>query len=287
VTASMVAHGCVMVAHGGLGPELRQALFGKAFPDLFALPLEAKQRRVSKWGPFPNYIGKVPGLVRETLRVEEANDAGHVREITDLLWPQGNPDFCDTIVKFAENMVDMKRTMEKMTLEGLGKGIIQVDPSLDAHTYAVRPFHYGVPEDTASSMSMQPHRDESMFTVVVQHEVEGLEVQTKDGSWVIVPNQPDTITFLAGKLFTIVTNGRVPACLHRVRTPTNRERFSVVLICRPRDGTVVSAMDEFVDADHPLLYNPCNLDEYFKFRQSEEGKKSSDSVKAFCGVDTH
>ncbi|KAF0899139.1 hypothetical protein E2562_013365 [Oryza meyeriana var. granulata] len=51
VTASMVAHGCVVVAHGALGPELREALFGHAMREVFELPAEAKQRSVSTVGP--------------------------------------------------------------------------------------------------------------------------------------------------------------------------------------------------------------------------------------------
>ena len=46
VAASMAAHGFVVVAHGALGPDLRRALFARALPEFFALPLEAKQRNV-------------------------------------------------------------------------------------------------------------------------------------------------------------------------------------------------------------------------------------------------
>jgi isopenicillin N synthase-like dioxygenase len=63
-------------------------------------------------------------------------------------------------------------------------------------------------------------------------------------------------------LSQVVTNGRVPASVHRVRTPSNRERFSLVFGSWSREGEEVSAMDELIDGENPLLYNPCRPDEY-------------------------
>lgn len=59
VTASMAAHGYVLVVTDALDAELRrQALFGRALPELYALPFDIKKRSgVFSNGPHRGYDG--------------------------------------------------------------------------------------------------------------------------------------------------------------------------------------------------------------------------------------
>jgi isopenicillin N synthase-like dioxygenase len=84
----------------------------------------------------------------------------------------------------------------------------------------------------------------------------------------------------------VVTNGRVPACVHRVRTPSKRERLSALFGSSLRPGAVVSALEELVDHDRrPLRFRPCDFDEYVKFRFAQERPALNSALQEFCGID--
>ena len=47
---------------------------------------------------------------------------------------------------------------------------------------------------------------------------------------------------------------------------------------------MVQVLEELVDEEHPLIYKPFGYLSFVNFRHSEEGMKSDDSLKAYCGV---
>jgi isopenicillin N synthase-like dioxygenase len=109
---------------------------------------------------------------------------------------------------FATDAIKLEQTVTRMVLEGLG---VWNKHALDSYCeqlrYTLRMSYYGTPlEDDGTKVtkvSMPEHRDYAMTTMIVQHEVEGLEVQLKDGSWYAVPPEPDTCAIVAGSLLSV------------------------------------------------------------------------------------
>jgi hypothetical protein len=62
-------------------------------PELFALPAEVKRRNVCDDVIYGGYIGQIPGLAYETMRIQDVADAGTIRDFAKLFWTQGNPAF--------------------------------------------------------------------------------------------------------------------------------------------------------------------------------------------------
>ncbi|GJN16250.1 hypothetical protein PR202_gb03297 [Eleusine coracana subsp. coracana] len=293
VAASMLAHGCVLVVAGVPAPELRDALFGRVLPDLFVLPRDVKLRNAP--GPPPN-TGYFCHGVQESARINHADDADSLRAFADLLWPDAagdKPLFCEAVAAAEREMQRLDGLVVRMVLESLGlpaERVVAAPPLADANRI-VRLSHYAArpgpaADDGGGVLSMAAHYDYSFITVLMQHDVEGLEVLARDGRWVAVPPERDTCAVIAGELLTVMTNGRVPACLHRVRTPSGRERFLALMSTLPAGtSVVVGPLNELVDGAHPRLYRPVDYAAYARFKYSDDGRELGNrTLEAFCGV---
>ncbi|KAJ1264208.1 hypothetical protein BS78_09G245500 [Paspalum vaginatum] len=168
-----------------------------------------------------------------------------------------------------------------MVMEGLG--VAKYHDALSASTWhLLRMSEYKAPNAAEKTVRYGSHQDTNLLSVVCQHQVEGLEMQTRDGEWVLVKPSPTSLVVMAGNALRAWTNGRLHAPFHRITVAGDITRYSAMLFSVPHYK--VEVPDELVDDEHPLRFRPHDNNDFVRFCVSEEGGRHEDKLKAYCGV---
>ncbi|CAN6317340.1 unnamed protein product [Urochloa humidicola] len=170
-----------------------------------------------------------------------------------------------------------------MVMEGFGVAKYH-DAMRESMRHVFRMSQYRAPMDAeGKEVRYGTHQDCSTLTVICQHEVDGLEVQTGDGEWVrFRPSSPVSLVVMAGNELRAWTNDKVRAPFHRVAVGGDVARYSVILFALP--GSKIQAPDELMDDEHPPRYKPHCNDDFMRFCISRGTTRHEDKLKEFCGV---
>ncbi|KAK5834232.1 hypothetical protein F383_33647 [Gossypium arboreum] len=274
--------------------DLRKAVFG-ALQETFDLPLQTKKLCVSD-KPFRGYFNPSSGPF-QSLAMEDAQIAENIEQcLTNTLWPQGNISFSKTLASFTQLASELQKKILKMILESFGLEKY-MDELIDAVSYELRIMKYEKPKTNDSTHVLAAHCDSNTMTLLYQNEVNGLQIQSKDGEWINMKPSPNSFIVLIGESLSVWLNGRLPSPSHRVIMKGNEDRYSLGLFTRPREGYVVKVPNELVDDNNPILFKPHDYEEFLKFYYSEitqAAVKSGGSavqsegyitrLKAYCSV---
>ena len=78
-----------------------------------------------------------------------------------------------------------------------------LDSHLNSATYLLRVAKYRVPQENEGTIGGVAHTDKNFITVLHQNDVDGLEIQTKDGDWISYEASPNFFVVMAGELFLV------------------------------------------------------------------------------------
>ncbi|OUZ99667.1 Oxoglutarate/iron-dependent dioxygenase [Macleaya cordata] len=282
VRRALEEYGCFEAVYDSKVPlKLHNEMFD-AVKELFDLPLKTKIQNTSD-KPYYGYDGQTSVRpLLEGMGIDDAPVLEQVQSFTNLMWPEGNDNFCEIVHSFAKRVTELEQMVTRMVFESYG-----VEKYYNSHiesmNYLLRVLKYRSPLWYETKLGATPHTDKSFITILHQNHVNGLEVQTKNGEWIKVTPSASSFIVMLGDAFLAWSNGRLRSPHHRVVMKGDDDtRYSIGLFGFSRK--LVEVPKELVDEEHPLQFKPFCQMGLIKFLATEEGQKAESTVKAYCGI---
>ncbi|MBA0555154.1 hypothetical protein Golob_014210 [Gossypium lobatum] len=240
---------------------------------LFSLPTEQKQLVARLPEGFTGY-----GLVRisrnfpKLMWSECFGMIGSPVEHASQLWPQDHAKFW-----YMRKLVAVMLRSLGLTNEQDTKWFEPKNESDRAKCF-LQLNSYPVCPDPDRAMGLAPHTDSSLFTLLYQGGINGLQVYDDGVGWVDVQPVEGALVVNVGDLMHIVSNGRFKSVLHRVVVNNTRHRISTAFFYLPPWDAKVSPLKKLVEFDHLPMYRQVTWKEYVETK-SKDLSKALDSIR--------
>lgn len=282
VREALEEYGCFVAMYDKVSLDLHGKVFDVIQP-LFELPSEVKARNSSNL-PYHGYYKPEQYMpLLESFGIEHAPVLDGIRSFTDLLWPNGNEQFCEIVHLYAKQVSELEQLITRMVFENYGVKKY-VDAHINSTTYLLRVAKYNPPQidDEESKIGAVAHTDKNFVTILHQNEVDGLEVQTKDGEWITYKPSVQSFVVMAGEPFLAWSNNRIYAPLHRVMMKGEKPRYSLALFSTTKDK--IQVPKELVDEEHPLHFKPFDYMGLLRFYTEDVNRMAVCTIKDYCGI---
>lgn len=280
--------GFAMVCDHGLAPDLvdRSWLLAKEF---FALPLASKRAWQAGEGgargyvPFGTEIAKGASIhdLKEFWHIGRDLPAGHrlERYMPPNVWPDRPQGFRETFTAlYAEfdrvGALILSRIANHLQLPG-----DWFDPAIADGNSVLRLLHYPPIENAPEgAVRAQAHGDINLITLLLGAEEAGLELLTRQDTWLPVDPPQGALVVNIGDMLERLTNHVLPSTTHRVRNPdgerARHSRFAMPFFLHLRSDFIIRSLDRCVTADNPDRYpEPITANDFLQQRLMEIGLK--------------
>ncbi|CAI9090073.1 OLC1v1024763C1 [Oldenlandia corymbosa var. corymbosa] len=234
-------------------PQILHHEMFKVSKDLFQQPKETKVKNTGTILGF-GYGTNFPTMpLVEYISIENAATVDATNEFTNLMFPSGNDDFCDTAYTYSKLLSELDATVTRLAFSSYG-----VDEScydlINSSFYCVRFLKYRTPDPEELNVGLHPHVDKDFLGVVDTNHVSGLELQMRNGEWISYypsPTFSSIFIVIAGEPFQAWSNGRIFAPLHKVLMKGTEEKFSIAQFSFMSDK--IRVPKELIDEQNHIL----------------------------------
>ncbi|KAI3444758.1 hypothetical protein Pfo_001423 [Paulownia fortunei] len=283
VQHALEEYGFFVAQYENVSSELDNQVFD-VLEELFDLPLETKTRNTNEL-VFYGYVGQLPHApLHESMGIPEATTIDAVQSFTKLMWPSGNKTFCESILSYAKLVSEMEQKVDRMVFESYGAQK-HYESHVGSTTYLLRTIKYSAPDtnnNESNNVGTNVHTDKSFLSILHQNQVNGLQIQLRNGEWFAVDVPPGSFVVMAGDAYQAWSNGRIFAARHQVIMKGDKPRYCLALFSF-NHGTI-HIPEELVDSEHPLQFKPFDNFGLAKFYLSGATPMTESTAKAYCGV---
>lgn len=264
--------GFFQVVNHGISPSLQETVW-RQMQEFFALPLLDKEvilrTRENPWGYYNNELTKNQRDRKEVFDyTREGRDSIYAAENR---WPPGLPRFQATMLAWLEACTDVSLKLLQAFCIGLNQPADYLAAKFaPEHTGFVRLNYYPVKDPLAEKMLEQlpaadlgvhHHTDAGALTLLLQDDVGGLQVYTRD-FWHDIPPVEGAMVVNTGDMMQVWSNDIYQAAIHRVLAMKSQDRFSIPFFFNPAAKTTVEPLPSTVTDGRPSRYRPVDWAEF-------------------------
>ncbi|TVT97482.1 hypothetical protein EJB05_57263 [Eragrostis curvula] len=188
------------------------------------------------------------------------------------------PPTCrDALLEYHRSLMEFGRSMTALLSEALGVGAERLEQAMQVEARLMGCHYYPPCPEPARVVGGRRHTDPSLFTVLVQDSVGGLQVRQHcddaggDGEWVDVAPVPGAILINIGDVLKVVSNEEFKSVEHRVMVKSTQvARVSIALFFNPAkcdESDLFGPLPELVTDERPARYQRITFPEFMNFRR--------------------
>ncbi|CAO2177097.1 unnamed protein product [Urochloa humidicola] len=186
----------------------------------------------------------------------------------------------DALREYQRALAGFGKEMAGLLSEALGVGAERLEEAMRVEGWLMACHYYPPCPEPARVVGSLEHTDPSLFTVLAQDEVGGLQVRRDgDGEWVDVAPVAGALLVNIGDLLKVVSNDELKSVEHRVVIKSTQDaRLSIALFFNPakRDKSdLIGPLPELVTQEKPAQYRSFTLPEFMSSRREYGHGKSS------------
>jgi isopenicillin N synthase-like dioxygenase len=283
--------GFVTITNHGLSKELIQQLYVEV-QNFFALPEETKlkyeklelagQRGYTSKGREKAKDSKTPDLKEFWQTGQYVEDGDVIKDqYPDNLFVEEAPGFSNVTKEVYQKLEQAGKHLLNAIAVYLGLPENYFEQKVHNGNSILRAIHYFPIENPdalpADAVRAGAHEDINLITLLIGASADGLEVLTRDGEWFPIKAHGEDIVVNVGDMLQRLTNNKLKSTTHRVVNPPRElmknSRYSVPFFLHPKFQMDLTCLEECIDEENPVAYEPITAGEYLDERLREIGLK--------------